>query len=118
MRTLTFSSLLFLSINTHQLPGYIGNGSPFLDAINSQFLLILGVQSPRSDLLGHSPARISDLGLAARNFRQAETGFYFDGVILDLRISDQPFRAPESTTLALMGLGLAGIGWRRKTSSS
>ena len=38
MRMLTFSILLFLNVNTRQLPGYIGNGSPFLDAINSQFL--------------------------------------------------------------------------------
>ena len=63
MRMLTFSSLLFLNVNTRQLPGYIGNGFPFLmQLIRSFFLKTATLHEQRPASAGSMPGNLSARG--------------------------------------------------------
>lgn len=55
-------------------------------------------------------------GIRRVDFSQAQSVSFIDGIAFDNLTFDASFSVPEPTTIALMGLGFAGMAARRRKS--
>ena len=46
-----------------------------------------------------------------------DEGWGLENIVISASVDSGQSQVPEPATLALMGLGLAGIGWRRKKAA-